>query len=65
MIVVVRAMEYAKGLAAEKTSILWVALDFTRRMYGHPKHTFARYSDNCQCFRSVIALGLCPEVSAT
>ena len=41
-------------LAAENLSTLWTALDFTRRIFGHPKRIGAMFSicdrDHCQCF---------------
>ena len=37
-----RTREYAQGLAAETGSILWSALHFTTRFYGHPNHKLER-----------------------
>ena len=35
VVAVQRTRERAKHLIAEKKAILWRALDFTRRLYGH------------------------------
>ena len=44
-----------QGLTAEKKSILWAALDFTKRRYGHPKQIGAitsttYFCNHCECF---------------
>ena len=36
MVAVGRTREYARSLIVKKEVILWRALDFTRRVFGHP-----------------------------
>ena len=70
VIAVERASEYATGPAAQRTSRLWAALDFTRRKYGLPKHIGAINLTcnwaHCQCFPlrdcSLVCGGVSPKM---